>query len=444
MKIVQSFWGGQVKDITNNQGWIHPRFNWLSWILSAHQLVKYHDQVELYTDTFGYYVLIEKLRLPYTKVHVVMDELDRYPSDLWALTKIKTYSLQEKPFIHVDGDVFVWQSLSNTFSESNLCAQNLELATAYYHQMWHGIKPSLKFISSYLENFNSNHPNYACNMGIVGGSNIPFFQEFCKESLKFVDLNLVANTIPEGFNFNIFFEQVLFYKMLEEKKHPIDYLIPELSKDNEYVGFGDFSSVPKFKKYLHLLGFYKRNVHVCQQLENYVMRHYPETYSKMTHLFNDHMFPDSLKDLTKNKIDTYLKRFESFLRNKNLDSAPYSLIDRNLYAVDVVKFFDKMIASNQDFMIVFLEKHLMEVCKSGNQKFIIINEILNETNEYEKDEIDEIILLKISEPVSFKNLLISMKKLIDTSDPDEAKAKMSYLLTNRIRNYLILKIATIY
>ncbi|XLS28852.1 DUF6734 family protein [Flavobacteriaceae bacterium M23B6Z8] len=444
MKIIQSFWGGQNKSVTNNQGWIDARYNWLSWILSANQLIKHHEQVELYTDTFGYEILITKLQLPYSKVHVVLDELDRYPSDLWALSKIKTYSLQEEPFLHVDGDVFVWQSLGKLFSASNLCAQNLELATSYYHQMWQGIKPSLKYISSYLKDFTHTVPQYACNMGIIGGTNIDFFKEFCKESFEFVDKNLIENSIPESLNFNIFFEQVLFYNMLEKKKLSIDYLIPELSKDNEYIGFGDFASVPHLKQYLHLLGFYKRNKHVCQQLENYVIRYYPESYARMIHLFQEKVFPDDLKDFTAQKIEDSLQRFRAILKNADKEFANYSLLDRNLYAVDIVRYFDKMISENSDFKIVFLKKHLKEICESENKKTIVIKEILDGENEYEKDEIDEIIFHLIDKPIGFKSLLQKMQELVDAADPDEAKTKMSYLLTNRIRNYLILKIVTIF
>ena len=107
MKIVQSFWSGSQKEFTNSYGWFSYKYNWMSWILSCHQLAKHHKEVELYTDQFGYDILIKKLQLPYTKVHVVLDELNHYNKDLWAIAKIKTFQLQKEPFLHVDGDVFV-------------------------------------------------------------------------------------------------------------------------------------------------------------------------------------------------------------------------------------------------------------------------------------------------------------------------------------------------
>ena len=129
MKIVQSFWSGNQTDFTNNYGWYSYKHHWMSWILSCHQLVKHHKEVELYTDCFGYEILITKLQLPYTKVHVVLDELNHYNKNLWAIAKIRTFQLQTEPFIHVDGDVFVWDSLIDKFENSNLITQNLEVTT---------------------------------------------------------------------------------------------------------------------------------------------------------------------------------------------------------------------------------------------------------------------------------------------------------------------------
>ena len=67
MKIIQSFWGGHNKDIENPYGWANYRFHWLGWMLSSLQLRSNYEKVELYTDKFGYDLLVKKLRLPYTE-----------------------------------------------------------------------------------------------------------------------------------------------------------------------------------------------------------------------------------------------------------------------------------------------------------------------------------------------------------------------------------------
>lgn len=84
MKIIQSFWTGKNNDLEHSYGWLSNKYHYMSWILSCNQLRKYYDEVELFTDSLGYTILIEKLKLPYTNVHVVLDELNNYHNNLWA------------------------------------------------------------------------------------------------------------------------------------------------------------------------------------------------------------------------------------------------------------------------------------------------------------------------------------------------------------------------
>ncbi len=80
----------------------------MSWTLSCLNLRKFYENVELVTDEVGYRYLIEKLKLPYSSVRVELDCINTYPSSLWAIGKLYTYGIQNEPFIHVDGDVYIW------------------------------------------------------------------------------------------------------------------------------------------------------------------------------------------------------------------------------------------------------------------------------------------------------------------------------------------------
>ena len=148
--------------------------HYLSWILSCNQLCKFYDDVTLVTDRAGYDMLIEKLRLPYTDVIVCLDELNKYNPNLWALAKIKAYSIMDEPFIHVDGDVFIWEGIEAPLQGNELIAQNREITTDYYRSMWKGIRPSLSYIPDALIAFDESRNNAAYNMGIFGGSDIAF------------------------------------------------------------------------------------------------------------------------------------------------------------------------------------------------------------------------------------------------------------------------------
>ena len=133
MKVVQTFWSGNKKHLLDNSfGWHDASSHIQSWSLSCRLLRRLYDEVELYTDKTGYDLLIEQLKLPYTNVHVVLDELNTYNTSVWALSKIRTYSLQTTPFIHIDGDVFLWKKFSKELLASQLLVQNREIENRYF------------------------------------------------------------------------------------------------------------------------------------------------------------------------------------------------------------------------------------------------------------------------------------------------------------------------
>ena len=106
MRIVQTFWTANNSLLENGFGWSHPQYHLMSWALSCLSLRENYNNVVFYTDSNGYKVFIELLKLPYTDVVVQYDDLP-CPDIHWAYPKIFTYSLQKEPFIHVDGDVLV-------------------------------------------------------------------------------------------------------------------------------------------------------------------------------------------------------------------------------------------------------------------------------------------------------------------------------------------------
>ena len=98
----------------------------MSWALSCLQLRKFYDEVELVTDSEGADLLINKLHLPYTSCKPVLDKLvDENPA-VWALGKIAAYEAQEVPFIHVDGDIYIWKPFPKRIEEADIAVQNVE------------------------------------------------------------------------------------------------------------------------------------------------------------------------------------------------------------------------------------------------------------------------------------------------------------------------------
>jgi hypothetical protein len=442
MKIIQSFWSGNQNKIDGNYGWYDSKSHWLGWILSVNQLVKYYDKVELYTDDFGYEILINKLALPYTKVHVVLNELNHYPADLWALAKIKVYSMQEEPFLHVDGDVFIWDKFPDSFDTANLIAQNMERTTNYHSLMWTNIAPFLEYKPREIQFFEKNISNLSANMGITGGVNVAFYKEYAKKAFEFVDKNKQIWSNINLSNFNIFFEQVLFYKMIEMDNVPIEYLFSEIWKDDSYPGFGDFHHVPHQRTYLHLLGNFKRNPEVCEALERYIMRFYPDYHSKLMLLLNkDTNNKEKKHSLNEEIVDELLEEFELELI-KNEFSISDFILKRDLNNVGLNQVYNDYLDTKTDFKIVLLPG--FKTVEKEEVKVIEIDEKNIDAPLFELDEVDEILLEELKTPETYLNLIKKMNLYLEEDDDQNAIDELKEVINCKLDIYIMLKIVSIY
>ncbi len=236
-------------------GWISPEYHWMSWTLSCFQLRQFYGKVELYADEQAIQLLIDELKLPYTKVHLI-DKSVQFDKQAWALAKVNTYKKQSEPFLHVDGDVFIWRKLNEDLMKSSLIAQNLERNFKFYPDSLKQYRKRFDYIPSVFQDELS--VENSCNAGIIGGSNIEFFQEYTNEAIKFVNLNRSHVEDIDSTLFCMTFEQLLFYKLSEKLKINISYLLEEFT-DSGYSNIGNLTDVPFWKTYAHPMGSFKSN-----------------------------------------------------------------------------------------------------------------------------------------------------------------------------------------
>lgn len=111
MKIVQTFWHGNNSLLDNSFGWMNPQYHLMSWALSCLSLKDNYQNIVLYTDSHGYEIFAEQLKLPYTDIIIQYDNLT-CPEPHWAYPKLLTYSLQKEPFIHVDSIIVTMRSVA--------------------------------------------------------------------------------------------------------------------------------------------------------------------------------------------------------------------------------------------------------------------------------------------------------------------------------------------
>jgi len=440
MKIIQSFWGGKDKRIENNYGWSDYRFHWLGWMLSSHQLVKYYNQVELYTDEFGYDILIRKLKLPYTKVHVMLDELNDLPGGAWAMAKIKVYSMQNEPFLHVDGDVFIFEPFPAKLTGSPLIAQNLEFTTDYYLNMWENIHPHLTYLPRQMEDFHHKRSNTAYNMGIAGGNDIDFFKKYTRLSTDFVHKNKSAWSEIDLFNFNIFFEQVLFCEYAKEEKKEVSVLITESVDDNEYLGFDEFENVPDKRTYLHLLGNLKRDVGVCHRMLQYCWYHHPEWIKTLFEATMSDWKKDLEFEFTKDENQTLIAWYLEHINESDLSKK--RLVARDLFAYEQNRRFIEYEDDKSDYRILLLPEIIFsETEKNGH--VLTVKDFFSGSYIRELDQLDETIFYELNSTKRKSELYKSIIERFESKLTTDEEEKMKAMLLERIEYYISRKVIAV-
>lgn len=291
MKIVQSFWSKpsfKSTDLNNSDrgsgGWPHRKYFYMSWALSCLQFRQYYDNVELVTDVRGYDLLIDKLQLPYTATKIVLDDLNHYDQDLWAIGKIYTYNLQEEPFLHADCDTFIWRKLPEHLENAELVAQNFECGFNHYENILEQIMHEFHSIPEVLSHSKAKHNNVlAVNAGILGGKDLNFFKKYAAAAMSFINGNYDSlGKINIGL-FNIIFEQFLFHAMAERNGIKIEYLLKNVNPT--YEGLAQFIDAPTKLSFIHALSTFKKSPMICDSMEFWLHTKYPEYYYRIMQLF---------------------------------------------------------------------------------------------------------------------------------------------------------------
>ena len=320
MKIIQSLWSkpseSQDTDMFGRAvgGFMDSRFHYMSWALSCLTFKKYYKTIELVTDEIGYKMLIDELHLPYSKVTVCLDELNNYHPKLWALGKIKAYQLQKEPFLHVDGDVFIWKQLgSKLFHKQNLIVQNMEDNYEFYDDILKSIHECFSYIPECVKTqYRICNNLSSINAGIIGGSDIDFFQNYTREVFKFVDNNIdYFDNINIGM-FNCVYEQYLFCSLAKSLNKPIKPFV-KLDPKKEFTEVMRFDLIPFERAYIHLMGLSKRNIFGCEQVEMRLKYEFPQYYETICDRFDNSYFSKSDDRFEK------LKTVYNFFKQTSID-----------------------------------------------------------------------------------------------------------------------------
>ncbi|MEA5402905.1 DUF6734 family protein [Arcicella sp. DC2W] len=283
MKIIHSFWSKPSLDKSIERfedrkmgGWLDKKYNYMSWALSCLQFKKHYGFIELVTDNEGKKLFIDKLNLPYDSVRVELDIYNNYHPDLWAISKLHSYTLQNEPFLHVDGDVYIWKILDKV-NNKPLIAQNEDIDFKYYTTVWNDIILNFEYIPTYMMSDYQREPSiHSCNAGIFGGSDVNFLKEFAFEAFEFLEKNKAHYDKVNLGSTVLIYEQYLFSCLARAKNKKVSFLFDSMT--SSYDKITQFASIPNRRHYVHAVGNAKKKFVACENLANRLLFEYPDFY----------------------------------------------------------------------------------------------------------------------------------------------------------------------
>lgn len=290
MRILHSYWTKNIENRSPNGGWLSQESNIMSWSLSCLNAIKYFGNIELYSDEIGIETLCRQFHLPYTHVHNTFDDdkcINTLPHFLWSIPKIRTYSLQTEPFVHIDGDFILWSYID--FAKP-LIFQNIEINVPLYEKMYNKLKAEIihdntPFINCLTDAFKPA----AANMGAFGGTNISFIKDYSTHALEFS----IANSNKQSFvtnkqDINCFVEQ--YYMLYLCNKNGINYSTLHTPADMNDIMLSSkctYNYPTKQSGFNHFLGASKRQELMCDYVKHELFLNHRSYYELIHDIYGD-------------------------------------------------------------------------------------------------------------------------------------------------------------
>lgn len=259
-------------------GWPDTKNHIASWALSMLLAKKHYGNVHLVTNQLGHEILIDALRLPYDSVKLVnVEKFKNFPKSLWSHYKVYSYSLQEQPFFHIDGDVFLFKNLGSKFARSPLVAQNIEVNFNFYLKSLFEIDEHFNYVPDYFADYiDSKNAVVTSSAGIIGGTSIDFFSSYYQECRNLILKNIdKLNNINLSY-FNYVIEQFLFSALSWKSGYEISYVLPSF----------DYFAEPDFKKgvkegFMHINGSKRQSIKTCETILELLHVYFPQYYERL-------------------------------------------------------------------------------------------------------------------------------------------------------------------
>jgi hypothetical protein len=277
--------------------WLTEKHHLLSWLLSFEKAREHYPETCLVTDDEGARLLVDELGLAFEHVSTELNALNSHDPEWWALGKLYAYRIQDRPFIHIDNDVFLWKPLPESLARADVIAQSPEPFNSFCyrpekveHALRHVPQSWMPEEWDWYRRAGLEQRGDCC--GIFGGTHNDFIHYYSDLAIRF--LNDPANRqgwerLADKFGNMILLEQYLLAACVEY--HHASQTSPFAGVTIEHL-FDSCSDIYNPERvieagYTHLLGDAKKNPLVAARLEDRVRHDYPLQYEHCLGLLHE-------------------------------------------------------------------------------------------------------------------------------------------------------------
>lgn len=297
MRAVWSFWTRPHAEL-RGRAWLSQRYHLLSWVLSLETARRHYPDTALVTDSPGARMLVDGMGLEFAEVSTPLDALERSDPEFWALGKLYAYRMQERPFVHLDSDVYLWKPLPERLRRAAVFTQNPEpfdLGAFYYRpervEACLLAEPGGWVPEEWDWYLRSGLPLRGDCCGILGGANLELIRHYAGEAIRMAEnpANRAAWARLPGRDVDMMVVEQFYlsacveYHARPEGRFPgerMEYLFPGFSE--AYApGAGEEAG------FTHLLGQAKFEGALMGRLEARVARDHPEAYERVLRYARD-------------------------------------------------------------------------------------------------------------------------------------------------------------
>ena len=285
MDAIWSYWSAPAGH-AHQARWPTPFHHLISWVLSVGVARRSFTRTVLYTDSAGARLLADALALPFDEVHCALDVIPPSLERWWALGKLHAYRAHTRPFVHLDGDVYLWAPLPRELLAAPVFTQNPErfpFDDTYYApaELVNTVRRGHGWVPEELDWYTRVRGNEACCCGILGTNRVDFIAEYADRGIALVQRNAsLWESLPASVDPNVVIEQYLLSAFYYFHAHRQRYRGVEMA----YLFATESDAYDERKtsaaRFTHLIAEAKSDPAVLSRLVTRVETDFPDAFAR--------------------------------------------------------------------------------------------------------------------------------------------------------------------